>query len=248
MLRQSLITLGQYFRLLGLVFQKPTKQRLFMRQIRDEIYYLGVNSTAIVAVISFFVGAAVTAQIKYNIDSPFMPDYALGFATRKAIILEFAPTIIGIILAGKIGSHIASQLGTMRISEQIDAIEAMGINSANYLILPKIIACFIFCPILIMLSIVTALVGGWTIGVNVAGLTTYQYIYGIQFEHNSFDLLYAIIKIVVFSFLISSMSSFYGYNVKGGALEVGRASTKAIVNSSIAIIVFNMVLTQLLIA
>jgi phospholipid/cholesterol/gamma-HCH transport system permease protein len=247
-MRQSFITLGQYFRLLFSVFQKPTKKRLFLRQIRDEVYYLGVNSTAIVAVISFFVGAAVTSQIKYNIDSPMIPEYALGFATRKAIILEFAPTIIGIILAGKIGSHIASQLGTMRISEQIDAIEAMGINSANYLILPKIIACLVFNPVLIMMSVVMALIGGWTIGVSVAGLTTYQYIYGIQFEHSSFDLLCAIIKIIVFSFLIASMSSFYGYNVKGGALEVGRASTKAIVNSSIAIIVFNMILNQLLIA
>jgi phospholipid/cholesterol/gamma-HCH transport system permease protein len=231
-----------------LVFQKPTKKRLFLRQIRDEVYYLGVNSTAIVAVISFFVGAAVTSQIKYNIDSPMIPEYALGFATRQAIILEFAPTIISIILAGKIGSHIASQLGTMRISEQIDAIEAMGINSANYLILPKIIACLVFSVVLIMLSIVTALIGGWTIGVSVAGLTTYQYIYGIQFEHNSFDLVCAIIKMLFFSFFIASISSFYGYYVKGGALEVGRASTKAIVNSSIAIIVFNMVLNQLLVA
>ncbi|MEG2666957.1 MAG: ABC transporter permease, partial [Bacteroidales bacterium] len=221
---------GQYILLLKKVFTKPTKSKLFWKQVADEIYYLGVDSVPIVAIVSIFVGAAVTMQIKFNVDSPWMPLYAIGFATRKAIILEFAPTIIGLILAGKMGSHIASQLGTMRISEQIDAIEVMGINSANYLILPKIIACLLFNPILIMLSIVLALFGGWSIGVSVAGLTTYEYIYGIQFEQQTYDLIYAIIKTVVFAFFISTISAFYGYTVKGGALEVGKASTKAVVN------------------
>lgn len=241
-------TFGEYILLLQKIFTKPTKRTLFWKQVWDEMYYLGVDSLVIVGIISIFVGAAVTMQLKFNADGIWMPIYAIGFATRKAIILEFSPTIINLILAGKMGSYIASQLGTMRISEQIDAMEAMGINSANYLILPKIIACLIFCPILIMLSIALALVGAWTIGVSVAGLTSYEFIYGLQFDSDMFDLAYAIIKTIVFAFLIATISSFYGYNVKGGALEVGKASTKAVVNSSIAIILANLILTQLLIA
>ncbi|MDE5736455.1 MAG: ABC transporter permease, partial [Bacteroidales bacterium] len=207
-----------------------------------------ISSVLIVSIISLFVGAAVTIQMRLNIDSPWMPLYAIGYATRKAIILEFSPTIISLILAGKMGSQIASQLGTMRITEQIDAIEVMGINSANYLILPKIIAALLFNPVLIMLSIVVALIGSWTIGVSVGGMTTYEFLYGMQFEPENFDLAYALIKTVFFAFLIASISSFQGYYVQGGALEVGKASTKAVVHSSIAIILSNLLLTQLLIS
>ncbi|MDE6515710.1 MAG: ABC transporter permease [Bacteroidales bacterium] len=239
---------GQYLMLLGTVFTKPTKRRLFWRQVSDEIYNLCISSVLIVSIISLFVGAAVTIQMRLNIDSPWMPLYAIGYATRKAIILEFSPTIISLILAGKMGSQIASQLGTMRITEQIDAIEVMGINSANYLILPKIIAALLFNPVLIMLSIVVALIGSWTIGVSVGGMTTYEFLYGMQFEPENFDLAYALIKTVFFAFLIASISSFQGYYVQGGALEVGKASTKAVVHSSIAIILSNLLLTQLLIS
>ena len=239
---------GQYLMLLGVVFSKPTKRRLFWRQVSDEIYNLCISSVLIVSIISLFVGAAVTIQMRLNIDSPWMPLYAIGYATRKAIILEFSPTIISLILAGKMGSQIASQLGTMRITEQIDAIEVMGINSVNYLILPKIIASLLFNPVLIMLSIVVALIGSWTIGVSVGGMTTYEFLYGMQFEPENSDLTYALIKTVFFAFLISSISSFHGYFVQGGALEVGKASTKAVVHSSIAIILSNLLLTQLLIS
>lgn len=239
---------GKYLLLLGEVFSKPTKRNLFWRQVSDEIYNLCISSVLIVSIISLFVGAAVTIQMRLNIDSPWMPLYAIGYATRKAIILEFSPTIISLILAGKMGSQIASQLGTMRISEQIDAIEVMGINSANYLILPKIIASLLFNPVLIMLSIVVALIGSWTIGVSVGGMTTYEFLYGMQFEPENSDLTYALVKTFFFAFLISSISAFQGYYVQGGALEVGKASTKAVVHSSIAIILSNLVLTQLLIS
>lgn len=239
---------GKYLLLLGEVFSKPTKRNLFWRQVSDEIYNLCISSVLIVSIISLFVGAAVTIQMRLNIDSAWMPLYAIGYATRKAIILEFSPTIISLILAGKMGSQIASQLGTMRISEQIDAIEVMGINSANYLILPKIIASLLFNPVLIMLSIVVALIGSWTIGVSVGGMTTYEFLYGMQFEPENSDLTYALVKTVFFAFLISSISAFQGYYVQGGALEVGKASTKAVVHSSIAIILSNLALTQLLIS
>ncbi|MBO8432807.1 MAG: ABC transporter permease [Bacteroidetes bacterium] len=239
-------TIGRYFLLMAKVFSPPGKRKLFWKQVVEEIHQLGFDSIPIVSLVSIFVGAAITIQLQINMDSPWIPIYAVGFATRKAIVMELAPTIIGLILAGKIGSHIASQLGTMRVTEQIDAIEVMGLNSASYLILPKIIACLIFNPILIMLSIVAALFGGWAVGISIGGMSSYEFIYGLQsFPHN-FDLVYAIIKTIVFAFFISSISSFYGYSVQGGAIEVGKASTKAVVNSSIAIILSNLVLTQLL--
>lgn len=242
-------TIGKYMLLMKEVFTRPQKGKLFWKQVVDEIYYLGVDSVVIVAIISIFVGAAVTIQMKFNLDSnTIMPLYTIGYAAKKSIILEFSPTIISLILAGKMGSHIASELGAMRISEQIDALEVMGINSANFLILPKVIACVLFNPILIMMSIVLALAGGWAIGVSAAGLTTHEYVYGLQFDHNSFDLIYAMIKTVCFAFLISSISCFYGYYVKGGSLEVGKTSTQAVIYSSIAVIFCNLVVTQLLLA
>lgn len=239
-------TIGSYFLLLQKVFSPPGKRKLFWKQVFGEINQLGFDSIPLVSLVSIFVGAAIAIQLQVNMDSPWIPLYAVGFATRKAIVMELAPTIIGLILAGKIGSHIASQLGSMRITEQIDAIEVMGMNSASYLILPKIIACLIFNPILIMLSIAAALFGGWWAAMSIGGMTSYEFIYGLQSFPHPFDLTYAIIKTIVFAFFISSISSFYGYTVQGGALEVGRASTKAVVNSSIAIILSNLVLTQLL--
>ena len=160
-------TIGRYFLLMAKVFSPPGKRKLFWKQVVEEIHQLGFDSIPIVSLVSIFVGAAITIQLQINMDSPWIPIYAVGFATRKAIVMELAPTIIGLILAGKIGSHIASQLGTMRVTEQIDAIEVMGLNSASYLIQPKIIACLIFNPILIMLSIVAALFGGWAVGISI---------------------------------------------------------------------------------
>ena len=207
---------------------------------------LGLESLGIVAIISVFMGAVVTIQTAFNTDHPLLPIYAVGFATRQSIILEFSPTIISLILAGKVGSRIASEIGTMRVTEQIDALEIMGINSAGYLILPKIIASMIINPMLVVISIFLGVLGGWMASAITNVIPLSHYIYGILFEFAPYDVFYALVKTVVFAFLIASISGYFGYNTKGGALEVGHASTKAVVFSSIYIIVFNLILTQLL--
>lgn len=207
---------------------------------------LGLESLGIVAIISVFMGAVVTIQTAFNTDHPLLPIYAVGFATRQSIILEFSPTIISLILAGKVGSRIASEIGTMRVTEQIDALEIMGINSAGYLILPKIIASMIINPMLVVISIFLGVLGGWMASAITNVIPLSHYIYGILFEFAPYDVFYALVKTVIFAFLIASISGYFGYNTKGGALEVGHASTKAVVFSSIYIIVFNLILTQLL--
>ncbi len=207
---------------------------------------LGLESLGIVAIISVFMGAVVTIQTAFNTDHPLLPIYAVGFATRQSIILEFSPTIISLILAGKVGSRIASEIGTMRVTEQIDALEIMGINSAGYLILPKILASMIINPMLVVISIFLGVLGGWMASAITNVIPLSHYIYGILFEFAPYDVLYALVKTVVFAFLIASISGYFGYNTKGGALEVGQASTKAVVFSSIYIIIFNLILTQLL--
>lgn len=193
-----------------------------------------------------FMGAVITIQTAYNIDSPFIPIYAVGLATRDSIILEFSPTIISLILAGKVGSNIASEIGTMRVTEQIDALEIMGINSASYLVLPKIIAALIINPFLILISMFLGIFGGWMFGVIAGSVTTTEYEIGIQYAFKIFYIVYALIKTIFFAFIITSISAFFGYHTKGGALEVGSSSTKAVVVSSIFILVLNYILTQML--
>jgi phospholipid/cholesterol/gamma-HCH transport system permease protein len=239
---------GKYLLLMKLVFRKPEKLSIYRKQLLLEINYLGFDSLGIVAIISVFMGAVLTIQMAFNIDSPLVPLYTIGFATRKSIILEFSPTIISLILAGKVGSRIASEIGTMRVTEQIDALEIMGINPPAYLILPKIIASMLINPILIILSMFLAIAGGWLAGSLAGLLSTADYVSGLQFQFKFFDIVYALIKTVVFAFIIASISGYYGYYTNGGALEVGRSSTKAVVNSSIMIILFNLILTQLLLA
>jgi phospholipid/cholesterol/gamma-HCH transport system permease protein len=194
------------------------------------------------------MGAVLTIQMAFNIDSPLVPIYTIGFATRKSIILEFAPTIVSLILAGKVGSRIAGEIGTMRVTEQIDALEIMGINPATYLIFPKIVASVIFNPFLILMSMAMAMIGGWLSGLFSGLLGTYEYVYGLQFSFQIYDVSYAMIKTVVFAFLITSISGYFGYYTKGGALEVGESSTRAVVVSSVNIIIFNLLLTNLLLA
>lgn len=239
---------GKYLLLMKLVFRKPEKLSIYRKQLLLEINYLGFDSLGIVAIISVFMGAVLTIQMAFNIDSPLVPLYTIGFATRKSIILEFSPTIISLILAGKVGSRIASEIGTMRVTEQIDALEIMGINPPAYLILPKIIASILINPVLIILSMFLAMAGGWLAGSLAGLLSTADYVSGLQFQFKFFDIVYALIKTVVFAFIITSISGYYGYYTNGGALEVGRSSTKAVVNSSIMIILFNLILTQLLLA
>jgi len=233
---------------LGKVFAKPEKRWIFYRETVKEIEKLGVNSIGIIAIISAFMGAVITIQTAYNTENPFLPSYLIGVAARDSILLEFSSTIVALILAGKVGSNIASEIGTMRVTEQIDAIEIMGVNSANYLALPKITALVLFNPFLTIMSIGIGIFGGWVVGVFAGVVTTQDYIDGIQYAFYPFYITYAVIKTIVFAFIITSISSFYGYYVEGGSLEVGRSSTKAVVYSSVVVLLFNLILTQLLLS
>lgn len=239
--------LGQYFFMIKKVFSIPEKKRVFMRQFSLELEKIGLDSLGIVTIISFFIGAVVSIQTAFNFESPLFPKYLIGYATRESLILEFCPTMLSLILAGKVGSNIASEIGSMRVTEQIDALEIMGVNSASFLILPKILATVLFFPVLIILSITVGLVGGW-IGCQTAGVTAADYMYGIKYEFNIFYVTYCLIKTVFFAFIIASVSSYFGYYTKGGALDVGRSSTRAVVFSSIIILIFNFILTDLLLA
>ncbi len=239
---------GRYILIMMRVFRKPDKFKVFRKQLVIEINNLGIDSLGIVTIISVFMGAVVAIQTAYNIDSPLIPLKMVGFTTRQSVILEFSPTIISLILAGKVGSRIASEIGTMRVTEQIDALEIMGINPANYLIFPKVSAAMIFNPVIIILSMGFGLAGGWLVSVFTSLFTTRDYIDGLQGWFDGFTIIYALIKTVVFAFLITSISGFEGYSVKGGAIDVGAASTRAVVWSSIMIILFNLVLTQLLLS
>jgi len=247
-LKGFLFHIGRYILLMRQVFKRPEKQSIYIRQIMVEIENLGLDSVGIVAFISTFMGAVLCIQMAFNIDTPFIPLYTIGFVTRQSVVLEFSPTIISLILAGKVGSRVASELGTMRVTEQIDAIEIIGINPATYLIFPKIIAAVLINPILIIMSMVMAIMGGWLAGIFTGLVPTSEYVYGIKAFFESYDIVYALIKTVVFAFLIVSISGYHGYYTKGGALEVGASSTKGVVHSSIAIIVFNLILTQLLLS
>ncbi|MEA3317501.1 MAG: ABC transporter permease [Bacteroidota bacterium] len=240
--------IGRYFLLMAQVFSKPDKPKVFYKQTIREIGYLGINSIGIVIIISVFMGAVITIQTAYNTDNPLYPAYLIGLTARDTLLLEFSSTIVALILAGKIGSNIASEIGTMRVSEQIDALEIMGVNSANYLILPKIIAAVFFTPFLTMMSMFIGLFGGWVAGVSTGVVSTQDYIYGIQYAFIPYYIIYALIKAAVFAFIITSISSYYGYYSHGGSLEVGKSSTLAVVHSSIFILVFNFILTQLLLS
>jgi len=239
---------GRYLGMLRQSFQRPEKQSIYFRQVMVEMESLGLASVGIVAIISVFMGAVLAIQMAFNIDTPLIPSYTIGFVTRQSVELEFAPTIISLILAGKVGSRIASELGTMRVTEQIDALEIMGINPATFLILPKIIASMIINPFLIMMSMLLAVGGGWMAGIFTGLFPSAEYIYGIQSFFHMYDIFYALTKTVVFAFIIASVSAYNGYYTKGGALEVGEASTNGVVYSSIAIIFMNLILTQILLA
>jgi phospholipid/cholesterol/gamma-HCH transport system permease protein len=195
-------------------------------------------------VISLFVGAVITIQTNFNIENPLFPKYLVGVTVRDSLLLEFSSTMVALILAGKVGSSIASELGMMRITEQIDALEVMGVNSASFLILPKMIAAVLFFPILCLLSIIVGLVGGYLSCALADIVPPSDYIYGIQYAFHSYYIAYALTKTVFYAFIITSVSSYFGYYVKGGAVEVGKSSTKAVVQSSILILLANLILTR----
>ena len=238
---------GRYFIMLGQALKRPQKMRVFSKLYFREVDDLGFNSMGIVAFLSFFVGAVVALQMAFNLDgSGFIPKYYVAYATRESVILEFSPTIISIILCGKVGSYIASSIGTMRVTEQIEALDVMGVNSINYLVLPKIAAMLSFMPVLIMTSMLMAIFGGWIAAITSGTCTSAEYIYGLRMPFDTFYITYAMIKSEVFAFVVATLPAFFGYYIKGGALEVGRASTNAVVWSSIVIIILNYVLTQTL--
>ncbi len=239
-------TFGDYVLLMAQTFKRPDKGKVFRKQLFIDFHHLGVDSIGIVSFISLFIGAIIAMQMAYNIDNPLVPLYLIGYTTKQMMILELSPTIMSLILAGKVGSSIASEIGTMRVTEQIDALKVMGINPANYLILPKITAAMIYNPILIVFSMGIGLFGGY-LAVSITGITSpVDFVVGLQSWPVPFDIFYALIKTVVFAFIIASVSGFYGYTVKGGSVEVGKASTRAVVTSSILIIIFDLILTQML--
>lgn len=240
--------LGEYVLLLRKVFSRPERFRVYYQQTIKEMDKLGLQSVGIVVIISLFIGAIVTIQTAYNLGNPLLPRYIIGLGTRDVMFLEFSSTIIALILAGKVGSNIASEIGTMRVTEQIDALEIMGVNSASYLILPKIVATLLFNPFLSIVSMVVGIIGGGLAGVLTGVVTVQEYLWGIQFSFVPFYIAYSLIKMLFFSFIISTVSSFFGYRVRGGSLEVGRASTQAVVASSVWVLVSNLVLTQLILA
>ena len=243
-----LTQLGRYVLLLKKVFSIPEKPSIYYKQTMHEMIYLGINSIGIVTIISFFMGAVITLQTAYNTENPIYPTYLIGLGCRDSILLEFSSTIVALILAGKVGSNIASEIGTMRVTEQIDALEMMGVNSASYLILPKIIATFLFNPFLNLISIIVGIIGGWLAGTLSGVITSEDFIYGLQYAFIPYYVTYSMIKTVIFAFIITSVSAFQGYYVEGGSLEVGRASTKAVVYSSVMVLLFNVILTQLLLS
>ena len=232
--------------MLRYVFSRPERFRIYKNRVFDEIEIIGLSSIPLVALLSGFMGAVMTLQTAANMDSPLLPIETIGYITRQTTILEFSPTVISLILAGKIGSNIASEVGTMRVTEQIDALEIMGVNSLGYLVLPKIIAGVLTFPFIIILSIATSLVGGLVAGVQSGLVTQEDYIKGLRYWFIPGDINYALIKAVVFAFIITSIASFYGYYTKGGALDVGKSSTQAVVFSSIAILIANFILTNLI--
>lgn len=242
----SLATFGRYCLFIKRAFSLPDRWGVSARRTIDEVMKLGVASIPLVLVISIFIGAVIAIQMQLNISSPLIPAYSVGLATRDIVLLEFSNSILCLILAGKVGSNIASEIGTMRVTEQIDALEIMGVNSANFLVLPKIIALVCFMPILVVLCMGTSLLGGFLVAVFTDIITVSRYVYGLQAFFVEWYVWYALIKSLVFAFIVASVSSFYGYYVKGGALDVGKASTDGVVSSSILILLFDVLLTKLL--
>lgn len=242
----SIATIGKYTMFMSRVFGRAPRWKVMRDRTIFEINKLGIDSIPLVIIISIFIGAVITIQMKLNTSSPLLPAYAVGLATRDIVLLEFSNSILCLILAGKVGSNIASEIGTMRVTEQIDALDIMGVNSASFLVLPKVVAFLFFMPVLVAFSIATSLLGGYLVAFLTDIITVSKYIYGIQALFEEWYVWYGFIKALFFAFVIASVSSFCGYFVKGGALEVGKASTNAVVSSSILILLLDVILTKLL--
>ncbi|WP_375580839.1 ABC transporter permease [Marivirga tractuosa] len=239
-------SIGAYFIFLGSMLVRRESFSSYFKLTINECISIGWNSILIVAITSTFMGAVTTVQTAYNLVSPLIQNYVVAQVTREMVVLELAPTITAIVIAGKVGSSIASGLGTMRITEQIDALEVMGVNASSYLVLPKIVAAMIMYPLLVILAGFLALYGGYIAGTLTGILTETEYVYGIRIDFNPFTIQFALIKSVVFAFLIASISAYQGFFTTGGALEVGKSSTSAVTKSCIAVLLADYVLAELL--
>ncbi|MCQ2227721.1 MAG: ABC transporter permease [Bacteroidales bacterium] len=240
--------IGRYFVFMTRVCRQPLKWRIFGNRILDEIEKIGIDSIGIVTIISFFVGAVVCIQTANNLGNPLIPTSTVAYAVRECIILEFSPTIICLVLAGKVGSNISSEIGTMRITEQIDALDIMGVNSANHLVAPKVIAMILSVPVLVIYSIAIGIIGGYVAGEYTGLVPTDAFFEGIHFIFKPYYVAYSLFKSTIFGFIIASIASYCGYYTHGGALEVGKSSTTAVVISSIVVLMFNLIITQLLLS
>jgi len=240
--------IGRYFIFLRLLFTNRESFKTYYHLVLEECVSIGLGSLFLVVLVSTFIGAVSTVQTAYNLVSPLIPRYVIAQVVREMTVLELAPTIMALIYAGKVGSSMAGGLGTMRITEQIDAVEVMGINSVSYLVLPKIIASVIMYPLLVIVAGFCSLFGGYLIGAATGIITPPEFIYGVRFIFNDFTIIFALIKSFVFAFLVSSICSYKGFYTKGGALEVGIATTQGVTNSVIAILIADYLLAQLLLA
>ena len=246
MLKDFFIQTGQYFLFLKMVFRKPEKWKIFWKQFILEADKLIVSSVVLVSVISLFIGGVLVIQTASNMQNPFLDRMLVGYMVRESLILEFCSTMVALILAGKVGSNIASELGSMRITEQIDAIEMMGVNSASFLVLPKILAVTVLSPLLVLLSFYLGLLGGWVVVYMTSIIPLSKYVAGLKYSFSEFYVFYSCVKMSVFCFMIASISAFKGYYARGGALGVGVSSTKSIVVSCILIRMFDRIITQLM--
>lgn len=239
-------TLGKYLMLMGRTFSRPERMRMFFKEYVKEMAQLGVNSIGIVLLISFFIGAVICIQMKLNIQSPWMPRWVTGYTTREILLLEFSSSIMCLILAGKVGSNIASEIGTMRVTQQIDALDIMGVNSASYLILPKILGLITIMPFLVIFSSATGILGAYATAYIGHVLAPEDLTLGLQHSFKDWFVWMSIIKSIFFAFIIASVPAYFGYTVEGGSVNVGKASTDAVVSSSVLILCSDVFLTQLL--
>lgn len=246
MLKKVLKSLGSYFLFLKTVFRRPEKWKIFGRQLIIEADKLILSSVLLVGVISLFIGGVLVIQTASNLENPIIDKMYIGYMVRESLVLEFCSTMIALILSGKMGSNIASEIGSMRITEQIDAMEMMGVNSAGYLVLPKIVATTLLSPLLMLLSLALGLVGGWLVVGATHIIPPASYITGIKAFYNGFYIFYSCFKMALFCFMISSIAAYNGYYARGGSLGVGRSSTHAIVVTSILILLMDLVVTQLM--
>ncbi|XWN34645.1 MAG: ABC transporter permease [Roseivirga sp.] len=238
--------IGAYFIFLHSMFVNRETFKVYIRQILDECVSIGVDSVPIVAIVSLFTGAVMSIQMYYNLYTPLPSDFLVGYGVRNMSILEMCPTVMAIVFAGRVGSNIAGQLGSMRISEQIDALEIMGINTTSYLVLPKIVATMLTYPLLVIISAFLTIYSGLIAAQFVVSVTPEDYIIGLRYAFDPYSVYFALYKSAVFAFLISSISAYRGFYISGGALAVGKASTRAVTDSCIAILLADYLLTQLL--